>query len=445
MTTGSWAIVPAQSLYGLIPLILYIVLAMILSKNMILPLIISVFVGFLMSGNGAVVFGSEMAKALGGLMGMIGTLVVMATGLGGVMNQIGVTETLCIWLIRAFHVNSKKRAILTIAAVAFVLAFAVGSGITAAAISIAFMIPVAARFRVRPLTMCVVQLIVGFAGMTLSPFSATNIAAMNITGLPFLEFLGWAAGPYVIVTAATGLFLGFFIDKKYAKVEGGVFYETVEGGENYRTTPDGRRATAAFIVAFVGSIIYMIVTKGGFFFTFFYMVFLTAVIIIFGRANVYESLDTFFKKAGSMLPMFFTLLLLQVMLDTVDAMGGFQALGDVCSKATGSSESQGLFMFVATMFGAFGINGAAASQMMVIDQVFKPMLPAVGITTGMWAMCLLMGSLPSNFLYPGSTQLGMMAVCRCEDFKNVMKACWVTVAVELIVATLYCFITPLIF
>ena len=95
--------------------------------------------------------------------------------------------------------------------------------------------------------------------------------------------------------------------------------------------------------------------------------------------------------------------------------------------------------------GAFGVNGAAAAQMVVIDGIFRPMVVAVGLLPAMWSMALLMGSLPSNFLYPGTTQWGILGICNCKDFKSAMKVCWITVAVQLTVAILYCIIMPMIF
>ena len=49
MELGSWALVNGPSLLGLLPLIVYIVLGMIMTKNMIVPLAIATFVGCVMS------------------------------------------------------------------------------------------------------------------------------------------------------------------------------------------------------------------------------------------------------------------------------------------------------------------------------------------------------------------------------------------------------------
>lgn len=58
MELGTWALIQnTPSLLGLVPLIVYIVLAFIIQDSMILPLAISLVVGFIMSGNGAVEFG----------------------------------------------------------------------------------------------------------------------------------------------------------------------------------------------------------------------------------------------------------------------------------------------------------------------------------------------------------------------------------------------------
>ena len=116
MELGTWALIQnTPSLLGLVPLIVYIVLAFIIQDSMILPLAISLVVGFIMSGNGAVEFGQAFGTGMGGMMGQVGFLVLMGGGLGGVMNKVGVTTTLCKWIIKGFHIKGKKSAIVILA------------------------------------------------------------------------------------------------------------------------------------------------------------------------------------------------------------------------------------------------------------------------------------------------------------------------------------------
>lgn len=444
MELGSWALVHAPSLLGLIPLILYVVLSMKMTKNMVMPIAIAVFVGFVLSGNGAIAFGRSMASNLGGLMGQVGLIVMLAAGLGGVMSKVGVTKTLCGWIIKAFRIKSKVSAMLVISLCTFLLALAMGSGLTAAAVCVTFAIPLAATFGISKLVLTGIEFFVGYAGMTLSPFSATNIAAMEITGLTFPEFLMWAALPYSVVTIAASLFICFRADKKYAGLPDIEYYEA-EKTEDTEASRDAKRATIAFILTFFACVAWMIAFSGGLAFTIFYMICLAFVVTVVGKYDIYDALDTFLKQAATQFPMFITLILIQIMLDTITAMGGFEALGEVCRRIIPESGSQSILMIIGTLFGAFGINGAAAAQMAVIDGVFNTMVATVALPMTMWCMTLIMGSLPSNFIFPGSTQWGVMGVCQCSDLKRVMKMCWFVSAAELLAAIVYSLVMPAIF
>lgn len=437
MELGSWALVNGPSLLGLLPLIIYIVLGMIMTKNMIVPLAIATFVGCVMSGNGAIQFGAAFNTALGGLMGQIGIICLLGAGLGAVMNETGVTSTLCKWLINALHIKTRKQAIILMSIVVFVLSFVLGSGTVSCAVNFAFLMPIAAVFGVAPITMTVLQIFVGFAGMTLSPFSATNIACMEITGLTFPQFVTNAALPYVIVTLISGLILTFICDKRYPHGTNEEIYEVAEDDGKQEVTKECRNATIAFIIVFIACVLYTIIFKGGLPFTYFYMVLLTVVISVVGRKKINDTVVTFFKSAAGMLQLFFTLILLQVMLDTITAMGGFDALGDLCAQAIGGTNGNVALMIIATIFGVFGVNGAAASQMLVINDVFAPMLTTTGLSMGLWSFVLIMGSLPSNFLYPGATQWGIMGMCHCGDIKRIMRYCWICVAITLVFSIVY--------
>ena len=310
MELGSWALVDAPSLLGLIPLILYVVLSMKMTKSMVAPIAIAVFVGFIMSGNGAISFGQAIANNLGGLMGQVGLIVMLAAGLGAVMTKVGVTQTLCGWIIKAFHIKSKFSALMVISLCTFILSIAMGSGLTAAAVCVTFAIPLAATFKISKIVLSGIELFIGYAGMTLSPFSATNIAAMEITGLTFPEFFIWTALPYAIVTIVASLIVCLRADKKYSKQADVEYYE-LEETDSTEASQDSKRASIAFIIAFVACVIWMIIFNGGLSFTIFYMICLAFVVAIFGKYNIYEAIDTFLKQGATQFPMFITLILVQ--------------------------------------------------------------------------------------------------------------------------------------
>jgi Na+/H+ antiporter NhaC len=448
MQLGSWALVnDTPSLLGLIPLVLYIALALIITDNMILPVAISLGAGLIMSGNGAVAFGTVLGAGLGSTMGQIGFLVVMGAGLGGVMNTVGVTTTLCKWIIRAFRVRDKKSAIFVIYLCQGILTLFIGSGVTAAAIAMPFLIPIAAVFAVRPITLATVVVFAGFCGMLLSPFSAPNITAMQLTGLTFPKYLLWSAAPYLIVMGIVSYFLLLRVEKKFENDNNAEKYELTEDEKNYdvEVTPQRRRSSIAFLVTFICSIIYIIIYGGGLAFTFFYMVLLTVVVALFGNFNIKDAINTFFESGAKMIQIFMICVLSQLLIDTVNVMGGFTALGEFFSTFVSGATNNGIFLSIATLIGAFGINGVASTQMIVIDQLFKPMLAAAGIASGMWAMVLIAGSYLTVVLYPSMTHFGALGLTRSKDMKTLLGICWISSGCQLIFCFAYYFILSIFF
>lgn len=265
MELGSWALIHGPSLLGLIPLVVYIVLSFAIQDSIIIPISIATIVGFIMSGNGAVAFGTQFGATMGSTMGQVGFLVMLGAGLGGVMSEVGVTKTLCKWIVKGFHIKTKKIALIVLSLTEVILVLFIGSGVTATAIAAPFMIPIAALFGIHPVSMAVIMAIDGFVGMLLSPFASPNIMCMDITGLSFTSFELWAALPLLIVMFVASLVVIFYVEKKYTQNENSEKYELSEEEMNYdiEVSPVAKRATIAFLITFVLCVAYVIFFGGG--------------------------------------------------------------------------------------------------------------------------------------------------------------------------------------
>lgn len=448
MELGAWALIQdTPSLLGLLPLIIYIVLAFVIKDSMILPLAISLIVGFLMSGNGAVEFGQLFGSGMGGTMGQIGFLVLMGGGLGGVMNKVGVTTTLCKWLVKGCRIRSKKSAIVVLALCQGVLTLAIGSAVTASAIAAPFMIPVAAVFGVHPITLAVIEVFPGFVGMLLSPFSAPNITAMELTGLSFGQYLGWAAGPFLIVMAIMSVGMCFWVERKMDRSPNAEVYTLTEDERNYdvEVTPARGRASIGFLIGFALSVAWVVINGDGMAFTFFYMVLLTVVVAVLGRLKIVAAIEQFFAAASKHLQIFVICIGSQMMIDTVDAMGGFDALGEIFTSFVASGSSESITAVIATLVGVFGISGVASTQMYVIDQLFGTVVSSVGMLPGMWALVLVAGSYLTVVLYPSMTHFSALGLFRSKDMRTLLKVCWIGSLVMLLFCFVYFFVVPIFF
>ena len=427
MELGSWALIHGPSLLGLIPLVVYIVLSFAIQDSIIIPISIATIVGFIMSGNGAVAFGTQFGATMGSTMGQVGFLVMLGAGLGGVMSEVGVTKTLCKWIVKGFHIKTKKIALIVLSLTEVILVLFIGSGVTATAIAAPFMIPIVALFGIHPVSMAVIMAIDGFVGMLLSPFASPNIMCMDITGLSFTSFELWAALPLLIVMFVASLVVIFYVEKKYTQNENSEKYELSEEEMNYdiEVSPVAKRATIAFLITFVLCVAYVIFFGGGMAFTFFYMFLLTLIVAGFGKYNLKSAIDTFFKTAASQIQIFYVCVMSTIMIATVDAMGGFDALG--------------------TLFAGLVNGGSGVAFTGVIDGLFGGIVQSVGMKMGMYALVLLEGSYLTVLLYPSMTHFSALGLFRSKEMGTLLKACWAIIAVCVIFAIVYFTILGIIF
>lgn len=431
-------------------MILYIILAFKKGVNPIVPILISIFVGWILVGNNATSFGTEIGTSLSSTLGQIGFLTVEGCGLGAVLSKTGVSTTLCKWIVGNLGVKTKKQALLVLMICEFVLTFCIGSALSAAVIVMPLMVPVLAVNDVSPISATVTYILTGYAGMLLSPFAAPNIMAMELTGLSYPTYLAWGAGPYLIILAVSAWFICMWLEKRNKKMgadgEHYVLTETEKAGMNAEKIPKASiHSTIAFLITFLLCVIYAIVTKQGMAFVIFVLPCLTIVSAAAYLMKPNDCAETWVKGAQSGMTVYITCILYQVLVDVINCAGGFDALANFLTSKVGGTPSQTVVMLLGTFIGAFGINGGAAAQMQIIHELFLPMIEANGLPMELWAIVLVAGSFVTAVIYPNAGTLGSLAVARSKDFKGMMLACWISSAVILAFCTLFAIVMPPIF
>lgn len=448
MTLGAWAIIQEYpSLLGLIPMILYIILAFKKNVNPIVPIAISIIVGFILTGNGANNLGTEIGSSLSSVLGQIGFLTLEGCGLGAVLSKTGVSTTLCKGIVGKMGVKTKKQALLVLMICEFVLTFCIGSALSAAVIVMPLILPVLAINDVSPISATITYILTGYAGMLLSPFAAPNIMAMNLTGLDYPTYLLWGAGPYLIILLISAWFICLGFEKHNEKLgANGEHYtltqEEQEGMKNDVISKEARNATIAFLITFAVCIAYAIVKKRGMSFVITVLPILTVVSAIAGKMKLSETADTWVEGAKGGIVVFVTCVLYQVLVDVIAAAGGFEALANLLTSQIGGTPSQTVVMLLGTYIGAFGINGGAAAQMQIIHELFLPMIQANGLPMELWAIVLVAGSFVTAVIYPNAGTIGSLSVARSKDFKGMMIACWISSGIILLFCTIFAFVMP---
>lgn len=289
MELGAWSIVREYpSLLGLIPMILYIILAFKKGWHPLIPLGISIFVGWIITGNTPTSFGKEVMSALGSNLGSVALLLMEGAGLSVVLNRAGVSSTLCKFIVDKIGVNTQKKGILVICACQFIIAACVGSCITGSAIVMPILLPMVATVGIAPVAAGVALILSGLSGMLISPFAPANVMGMTLSGLSYPQYLLFGAGPYLLIMVVSGVFITLWINKKALAAENPEVYNVSkeEMDLSMEITPEQKRSTIAFVVSFFGGIAACVITGGGIPFTIFIMPFLAAVVAVFAKMKI---------------------------------------------------------------------------------------------------------------------------------------------------------------
>lgn len=228
---------------------------------------------------------------------------------------------------------------------------------------------------------------------------------------------------------------------------------TADGAEQYETDVELKERRVGkheafnaivFYVSFLFWIVYSIVTKRGTTFILFAIPFQTALAAVLGRMKFSAAAETFGAGCKKLLIMWFVLLLYQMLVNVIDAGGGFEALGNMIVSLVGQNVSKPILIILATFVGAFGISGATQAQMMIIHELFGPMIATTGISMRCWSIALLGGAYLTQICYPNTGIIAPMSICGTNKIKEVMIGMWITTGVVLLLITVYAFVMPAI-
>lgn len=443
MTLGTWGIIKeAPSLLALIPMILYIIMAFNEKIDQLVNLLICVIVGCILIGNGVPEFGAAFAGALDSTIGEIGLIIALGTGVGAVMTATGVNKTLCRWIVKGVGVNTQKKAIIAIEICCVVVCGLLGTLAGGCAIITPVLIPIVAAVGLTPNTVgCVLQSS-GETGLIWGPFSGPVVTLCAITGLTWGQQMLWAALPYGIIWLVVIYFCGLYVQKK---TEGKYAYElSPEDTADTEISSKERKTAIAFVVTFLALVVYAIAIKQGMHYVIPVMFILAFVMVVFSGSKLNDSIKTFFKGVGSAAGMWVIFIALELLMNVIDAGGGFTALGNLFLKIAGEP-TQTMTMIVGTLVGSFGINGGAVAQLKVTHEMFLPSIEACGLPMQLWAIALICGSRVTSSIYPGANMIAVMGTARSTDMKAMLLGGWAVSLVSILYIIIWAFFGPMLF
>lgn len=108
MELGNWALISSPSLLALLPLIIFIVFAL-LGKGNYLGMFLGIIVGFFLTGQDLVSLTNAYTAAISSSTTVIGLLIMFGTGLGVLMTEARITHTLVYWIVKRIGINTRAK------------------------------------------------------------------------------------------------------------------------------------------------------------------------------------------------------------------------------------------------------------------------------------------------------------------------------------------------
>jgi H+/gluconate symporter-like permease len=417
------------SIWGLLPLIVYIVLSFT-RFNQLVAVSASVLLGAVMSGQTVLSTARAIQGGLGSFLTYVGLIILLGAGLGEVLNRTGVVKNLVYLVTKKMGVNSPQKAILTTMISSVLLVSLLGTLAGANAIIAPILIPIVAAVGITPSTLAVVFHGAGATGLFLGPFTPPVVALMGFTGITYPQVLLNAGLPISIIMWIITFVVALFIQKR---TQGKYSYtaEDLESTELENWKPEGHvnRATLVFLITMGAMVAYGIILKGGSSFAVAVMLITAVITGIAGKMSLNEIFDAICHGASRLMWLFFLFVMFNPFIQFVSETGAFTALANMLQPLIEKSGPVG-FLGLSMLVGVFGIPGAAVAQLQVIHEMFLPLVEQLQIPMTLWALVLLVGSQMTFFAFPGGDMIGEMGLARSKDLKSmVINGLILTVAV----------------
>lgn len=404
-------------IFALVPLIIYIILSF-KDLNPVLNVVICVILSAIITKQPFSSFGSVMAESLGSFLGMIGFIIMLGSGLGAVLQKTGVAEFLVMSLVKKIGVDNEKKAIVTTMVSSTVLVSLLGTLAGANAIIAPIIIPLVATIGITPSTVAVVFMGAGLTGMFVGPYTPQVVTIMGLTNLTYAQYMAAAGIPLAVLV----LTLTFIMANRVQKKTLGVYaYDNIEKPKDeYVAGSEVKKAALAFGLSMLLLIAYGITLQSGSAYAILVISVSAVITGLAGKLHPNDLVDTFIKGASRMMWLFVMFVLFNPFISFIAEVGAFEELVSML-KPLLESQNKIIFSFVAAMTGIFGVGGAATADNIVMDNMFKPVIQNLGISSSLWALILLVAGQITSFAYPEADMIGQMGLARSKDMKNLVK------------------------
>jgi H+/gluconate symporter-like permease len=407
-------------LIGLIPLLVYMVL--VLREMDPLPAtIICVVIGAVINAKSLLAVGTDLSKAMGSFLGLVGLIIMLGRGLGEILSQTYVAHTLVYKIMYGIGVNTQKKAMVGIIAASMVVVGLLGTMAGGVAIIAPIVNPIAAAVGLTPAVVAVLYQSAGEEALTLGPFTPPVVTLLGLTKLDYGTMLVTTAIPIAIVTLVACWFMAGRIQRDTREAAAEAAFQADTAG--FTPTATSRRATNIFILTFIALIVYGIIIKASTPYVISVMLILSFVVGFSGKMKFEEICRGVVRGMAGNVGLFLLFILLELLINYVEAAGGFKALTYLLMPLIEIGGKAAL-VIAGGAIGAFGISGAVVAELMTLNKMFSGLVSQYGVSMIAWSVALIVATRVTNFIIPGSNMVAMMGFAQSKDLKSMIRNGW---------------------
>lgn len=437
MELGPNALLQGPSLWGLLPLLIYIVLIFMNQSNLFATMI-GIIVGAVLIGHDLGMLAGDFANSLGSFVAMIGFIIMLGAALGRLMNESGITETLVYWIVSGLKVDSQNKGRLALMIISIIICGLLGTLGGGNAIIAPIVIPVLASIGMTPTTTALILKNSGEVGLIWGPLTGVTLATLELTNMTYGEYMLFAGLPFGLIWLLGTWIASVYVQKQTEGKETYDLTQTVDL-ENFVVKPNERNATIAFIVSFLALVIFGVVTEQGTSYAIIVMIILMIVVALFGRIHPKVAEEKIVEGVASMADLFLIFITIDVLLEMVTAAGGFDALSELL-QGTFTNISATAVMLISAVVGGLGIEAAAVAELQIITDMFKPMIESSGLPLQMFAISLLSATRLTGSIYPTSNMIGQLGIAQSSNTKLMLQGNWISIAPLVVFIIIWAFV-----
>ena len=401
-------------LWGLVPIVVYAGLAL-LGVDMVLATLGAVVSAVVLTRSTPADLGPVLVESMGTLIALLGVIILLGAGLGEVLRRTGVAEFLVIGVVRRVGLTTQLRAQFGVMLACTILAGALGTLAGSVAIVAPIVIPLLAALGFSSPATAAMFFFSGLAGLTLSPFAPITASIYGAAQVSWVSYVFTAGLPTAVVMFGVGFLVVRWNQRRTATAFPYPPERAVDLDALQEPAPGAGRATVAFLLTFLALVVYSGLTAAGATFVPVALIVLIAVTGIAARLPVGALMGAVYGGASRLLGIFFLFFLLAVLFTLVDSMGAYDG---VAERFALSELAPYLFCLVVILIGWVGIAGAAAAQVVLVNQVFGPLAVALGVPPAAWTVVLLAASQTDGLgPFPNPDMIGQMGLAESRSLR----------------------------